>query len=175
MTTEPNQEVMKLAEERVSPEIEEAVEIVKEARIKADFESPIGEGFVKLVTRREAHLLAEIAAALAQARQEGAAKERIICAAVLLDGGKFVVGNFHGCCFAAQRTFFPDTKEAQQGFVTSLRRFVGREEALVIANAAGQVVKKHTPLDQLLSEDLESLSTNSQLAAKNINSPEVGE
>ena len=52
----------------------------------------------------------------------------------------------------------PDIKRVgagyEQGFVTVLGRFVGREEALIIARAAGQIKEKHRPLDELLSEDI---------------------
>ena len=41
-----------------------------------------------------------------------------------------------------------------QGFVTSTGRFVGREEACVIASIAGQITEKTQPADQLFSEDV---------------------
>ena len=44
-------------------------------------------------------------------------------------------------------------KHAEQGFVTSTGRFVDRVEALSIAYNAGQVIHKHHPLDELMSED----------------------
>lgn len=41
-----------------------------------------------------------------------------------------------------------------QGFLTDTGRFVGREEAFVIARDAGQIITKHPPSDMLFSEDL---------------------
>lgn len=52
----------------------------------------------------------------------------------------------------------PDIKRVgagyEQGFLTVSGRFVGREEALIIAHAAGQIVSKYPPLDELCSEDM---------------------
>ena len=47
-----------------------------------------------------------------------------------------------------------DTLDSVQGFLTSQGVFLGREEALVVAQAAGQLVQKTHPLDKLYSEDL---------------------
>lgn len=41
-----------------------------------------------------------------------------------------------------------------QGFLTNLNRFVDRKEALEIAKSAEQIIHKHNPQDELLSEDL---------------------
>lgn len=41
-----------------------------------------------------------------------------------------------------------------QGFLTSMRRFVDRKDALKIAEQNDQVVEKHPPSDELFSEDL---------------------
>jgi hypothetical protein len=50
-----------------------------------------------------------------------------------------------------------DVREAgmpvNQGFLTSIGRFVDRVEAAVIARRAGQIEKKHGPPDVLFSED----------------------
>lgn len=43
---------------------------------------------------------------------------------------------------------------SDQGFVTSMHRFVEREEACRIAFDAGQIVTKHGPPDTLFSEDM---------------------
>lgn len=43
--------------------------------------------------------------------------------------------------------------ESEQGFYTNLGRFVGREEAMLIAREAGQVISNST-FDELYSEDL---------------------
>ena len=42
----------------------------------------------------------------------------------------------------------------EQGFVTNSGRFVDREEALTIAAAAKQIIKKHGTLSRLFTEDL---------------------
>lgn len=42
----------------------------------------------------------------------------------------------------------------EQGFVTTTGRYVDRVEGLRIAEAANQIIHKHHPLDELLSEDL---------------------
>lgn len=43
---------------------------------------------------------------------------------------------------------------ADQGFITSTGRYVTREEAVPIARAAGQLIRKTSPEDKLFSEDL---------------------
>lgn len=50
-------------------------------------------------------------------------------------------------------------KHAEQGFVTSIGRFVDRKEALAIACMAEQVIYKHHPQDKLLSEDLRPVAS----------------
>lgn len=47
-----------------------------------------------------------------------------------------------------------DVHGAVQGFLTSNDRFVTREEAVPIAEAAGQLIRKTEPADELFSEDL---------------------
>jgi hypothetical protein len=41
-----------------------------------------------------------------------------------------------------------------QGFITTTGRFVDRVEGLAIAEREGQIIHKHPPFDELLSEDL---------------------
>lgn len=41
-----------------------------------------------------------------------------------------------------------------QGFITSHFRFVGRHEALRLAQTANQIIEKTSPRDQLFSEDV---------------------
>lgn len=55
------------------------------------------------------------------------------------------------------RGFGDDALEADQGFITSLGRFVDRREGLAIALASGQVREQERPvpgLPELFSEDL---------------------
>ena len=84
--------------------------------------------------------------------------EIIICAAIRCDDGYIARGHRHHNCFAAMRDM--GKKEAQahdsQGFVTSRNRYVGREEARLLQDAAG--IKSKDPEgyrgDTLFSEDL---------------------
>jgi hypothetical protein len=48
----------------------------------------------------------------------------------------------------------PMVKSTDQGFVTSAGRFVGREEAVLLAVAAGQILRPKFQPTQLFSEDL---------------------
>ena len=60
-------------------------------------------------------------------------------------------GKNHAECIADLK------KRSIQGFVIddySGSRFVDRKKALEVAKAAGQIVMKHNPKDQLLSEDM---------------------
>ncbi|QFP93823.1 hypothetical protein [Pectobacterium phage Wc4-1] len=41
-----------------------------------------------------------------------------------------------------------------QGFVDSKGNFLDRKEALVVAQGAGQIIKKNPPEDELYSEDI---------------------
>ena len=98
--------------------------------------------------------------------------ERILCAAILFNDlkvhvhqpqnittGFVVCGRRHHNCYATLVAILGDDKwvetkmdfEQVQGFVTSLDRFVNREEAAKIAYVAGQVDKIH---DRLISEHL---------------------
>ena len=80
--------------------------------------------------------------------------EKIKCAATR-HGGHIIVGAYHGECLKiAKEAGFPkaDVKMGQ-GFLTTKLRFVLRKEALMIAEREKQIVKKHRPLDILLSED----------------------
>ena len=91
-------------------------------------------------------------------------KEKIICAAIQHpDTKKVFYGHRHNHCLAAMNSELSWTMNRQQissihfiqGFVTSEGRFVGREEALIIALENDQVLdKKEIRGDQLFSEDL---------------------
>lgn len=50
--------------------------------------------------------------------------------------------------------FREEINNGEQGFITNTYRFVDRKEALEIANNFGQIIKKHRPVDELLSEDI---------------------
>lgn len=79
--------------------------------------------------------------------------EHIRMAAIKIDNiyNNIVTGKHHGECLAALK------KATTQGFMAdsySGMRFVDRKEALEIAKAFGQKINKHSPKDELLSEDL---------------------
>ena len=85
-------------------------------------------------------------------------QERIVAAAILLDGGIHSVpppGRHHDVI----RKMFEEglgtqTAAWEQGFLTSLGRFARRKPACLIARAAGQIREKTFPPDTLFSEDL---------------------
>ncbi len=86
-------------------------------------------------------------------------KEIIICSAILMPDGHFIIGHRHHNCIATVRDIprykiYRDRKaKGIQGFVTSKHRFVTRHEAKKLAIDAGQLIKT-TSSDQLFSEDL---------------------
>jgi hypothetical protein len=53
-------------------------------------------------------------------------------------------------------------KHSAQGFMTNMGRFVGRKEAFLIAQAAGQIKHKHGGADTLYSEDLRETVSSSE-------------
>ena len=76
--------------------------------------------------------------------------EYIRFAAIKLNADLFT-GKNHGACLRKLKS------ATQQGFIAdsySGSRFVNRVEALEIAIQAGQSVLKHSPKNQLLSDDL---------------------
>ena len=82
--------------------------------------------------------------------------EKIKLAAVR-SGGHIITGQNHAECLKTCSELslpVPDYKLGQ-GFLTNKLRFVLRKEALLIAIKAGQIREKHSPKDQLLSEDLD--------------------
>lgn len=81
--------------------------------------------------------------------------EQIKCAATR-HGDHIIAGAYHGDCLRiAQEADFPRAdRDRGQGFLTTKMRFVLRKEALMIAERAGQIEKKHPPTNILLSEDL---------------------
>ena len=81
--------------------------------------------------------------------------EKIKCAAIRC-GDHIIAGPYHGECLriANEAGFERPDHKFGQGFLTTNMRYVLRKEALMIAEREGQIVKKHPPLDILLSEDL---------------------
>jgi hypothetical protein len=66
-------------------------------------------------------------------------KEIVICAAVRTTTGKIYRGHRHGDCFRAiiDRHYLPGQTGDDQGFITSRRRYVTREEGRKLQDAAG--------------------------------------
>jgi hypothetical protein len=97
-------------------------------------------------------------------------EERILCAAIWYKDGKESSGNptniNKGCVIVGRRhhnvisTYYSLTGnktgcDAEQGFITSLDRFVDRHEALIIARNANQILDENEVRGgQLYSEDL---------------------
>jgi hypothetical protein len=98
-------------------------------------------------------------------------REYVLCAAIYFNDGQnrahlprnvkagiVVAGRRHHNCFAQLTLMFPGGEYRRahrenlvQGFLTSEDQFVTREEAALLALAAGQIQK---PLPRLFSEDL---------------------
>lgn len=83
---------------------------------------------------------------------------RVVCAALRFPDGLVVCGPRHGDEImraqykAAGKEHYRD---AEQGFVTNLREYVTREQAYVLASAAGQIVNPQGgPEGRLHSEHL---------------------
>lgn len=90
-------------------------------------------------------------------RWEELPKEIVICAAIKFKCGKIIRGHRHGDCVTGS-TYRdeekPDTKGAIQGFITSMNRFVTREEGRKLQDAAGIKSVQNYIADTLFSEDL---------------------
>jgi ABC-type phosphonate transport system ATPase subunit len=87
--------------------------------------------------------------------------EFCICAAIRMPDGEVIYGHRHNHCFDVVRSSGVDRNaiiNAEQGFVTSSGRFVGRKEAMAIQEASGRAShygKDGKYLgDVLFSEDL---------------------
>lgn len=75
----------------------------------------------------------------------------IVDAAIKTTDGDIFVGRRHHLIL---QNHYPHTKGGIQGFLTSERRFVTREEALQIALDAGQIKEKKYNKSRLFSEEL---------------------
>jgi hypothetical protein len=86
--------------------------------------------------------------------------EVVICAAIRLSDGRLARGHRHCHCVRLIREDWRISNDeamlAEQGFITSCNRFVGREEALALQKSAG--IPSHDPdgyrHSELFSEDL---------------------
>ena len=93
--------------------------------------------------------------------REGKMREVCVCAAVKTSDGYIIRGHRHHNCIATMRSI-PRYKEEKyggadsHGFVTSLNRFVTRQEGLEIQKAAGieSVAEGGGYRNELFSEDL---------------------
>jgi hypothetical protein len=89
----------------------------------------------------------------------GARIERIVAAAIFYNGVVYSVpapGRHHDLIRIMKVQGLPDQllDLRNQGFLTSMGRFVDRYEAAKIARAAGQIIREPTPPDMLTSEDV---------------------
>lgn len=88
--------------------------------------------------------------------------ERIICSAIQLENGKIYYGHRHDKCIASMNDELSWTMNRQelskvryiQGFVSNLRPFLTREEALEVAIKANQLKEGEHVHKQLYSENL---------------------
>lgn len=97
--------------------------------------------------------------AMAAAIEEAAAApERIATVAILRDDGAMATvarpGRHHDLIFLLALEGHPPIGPDAQGFATTRGRFVDRKEGLAIAQANGQVIRKHPSFDMLYSEDM---------------------
>ncbi len=89
-------------------------------------------------------------------------KQRVIvCAAIRSPGGGVICGPRHYDHTMHDQIaalFFPDRflcrSGDDQGFVDNRGVYLTREQALVVAEAADQIIDKHNPKSKLCSEDL---------------------
>jgi hypothetical protein len=86
-------------------------------------------------------------------------QERIICAAIKHKDHGIFCGYRHGKCINQASKHYHNTgneKTWEQGFITTDNgRFVNREEAWAIADAAGQIInREHGIVGTLFSENL---------------------
>lgn len=79
---------------------------------------------------------------------------RVIHAAISAKNGIVYVGHRHHDCFATMAACGVSHIGATQGFVDAIGQFLTREMALQNAIANNQIIKKHSPSDKLMSEDL---------------------
>ena len=74
---------------------------------------------------------------------------RIACAAIRMEYGQVYCGPNHAWILREHYA-----KRGEQGFVNYRGEFLSREQALLFAEQHNQINVKHSPKDQLMSEDL---------------------
>ena len=76
-------------------------------------------------------------------------------AAIKLSDGTICVGKRHCDCFKVASDMGKDGFNETQGFITNIdNRFVGRREAMQIAEKAGQLIARASKGNILYSEDI---------------------
>lgn len=80
--------------------------------------------------------------------------ERIVVSCIRTETRDFFTGKNHAECLAKIQKAGLSHFNRLDGFMTNLSRFVDRKVGLKIAEEAKQIIKKHAPYDQLMSEDL---------------------
>ena len=116
-----------------------------------------GEGIAKLLETR-----------LAKPEQPPVtAQELPACAAILTTRNVIIAGKRHHDCLASAHDLFVAKQDiAEQGFMTTLGRFVDRREAMVLMKAAGRQSADSDGYrgDELYSEDLYCWSADNEPA-----------
>ena len=69
-------------------------------------------------------------------------QRRVVCAAIMLRGGRVIAGPRHMDAVMRSQLHGEDTGSALQGFVDQFCAFLTREEAWPIAVAAGQILRR---------------------------------
>lgn len=75
-----------------------------------------------------------------------------IIASAIRKGDVVYIGSTHADCL--KQAPLGALRNAEQGFLTDTRLFVNRKKALKIAKHYKQIVKKHPPYNELMSEDM---------------------
>lgn len=90
--------------------------------------------------------------------EESIMEKRVVCAALLDDKGRMIVGARHYDIVMQEmiKVFGGEWNKAEQGFIDQRGCFMSREEAFIVATEAGQIIKKSgDPYSKaLFSEDI---------------------
>lgn len=87
-------------------------------------------------------------------------QRRVVCAAIRTEGGEIILGARHYDALM-RRTYamalppsYTGFKTAKQGFIDQWCKFMDREEAWKVAEAAGQIIRDCGTVGTLYSENL---------------------
>lgn len=118
----------------------------------SEMELQIGEEYTYLSLHKVKELVDALAPLVATAAP--AAAEICICAAIQLADGRVIRGHRHDDCIQTAVKWHAEPTGMVQGFMTSLNRFVGRQEAMALQKAASMPSAHGYRGDILFSEDL---------------------